>query len=245
MATTFWNGSTGDPNSDSNYTGNAPSDGDTMIVDGALSQQAITESFTYCINLALLVVKNFPADIGASGNPFTNFTADKMIILSTAGSANTGTTYIDPYDDLSSDHLDELIVNSDNLTDALVLSGTAGTNTTILRNAKGGITIDVTANLTNLIMSYRSNPGTDARVTIPISAGKTITSILVDAGILANSRAVTDAIQNGGSYTQSEEDVSGTLTVCDGTMIYNGTAQTDTRALGGTLTHNESRDEKT
>lgn len=247
--TTYWNGSTSVIDLDSNWTNGAPVDGagDTCIIDGELSSQAIDTDFTYPTDVAEWKVKNFTANIGNSGAGLANLSADKMVIYSDVGSS-TGTFYLQIQDPLTQGaSMDAITVNSDNQTDALVLTGDGTlTGLTELHVVKGGVDIGASCpTIVNLITSYRSNPKLDARISCPTST-KEITTIRMNGGIVQIARLNNSIYTEQGILTLDISALNNVgMELHGGTVIMNATSANVIHLHDGVLDCKRSRSVKT
>jgi len=243
--TQYWTSSDGNTNAGTSYSnGDLPGDGNRLIISGQYSNQDFTTQPTWSVDFNQIIIEDdYTGQIFSSGNEMINWTADEIIYK---GSATTKFYY-----QCNSSYgwdTDLFVVNCNNLTDALVISGDGLDTSDVsrLRIVRGGVTIAATMpTLAELEVSFRTSPSTDARVVISSGSSNTITFMEVAAGVVDNSRSTGTVVQSGGRLT-TKSDISTRFVQAGGNHYYNSTSTSPKfDIIGGTTDLTRSAGAKT
>lgn len=235
--TTYWTGAVStDYDTAGNWTNGIPAITDSVYVPASARCSIIPNSSQTLVSLELLDVhEGYRFDIGAPGNPL--IIAAKKVnyrglgTLHFQGSATLATG------DKDADASYVFIVDSDNLVDAVRISGD---NIDRVLVTKGHVTTSGSA-MGWLDISYRDNPLSDAIVV----ADKPVTIFVMTAGQVTSTAGHAQVHMSGGNYTFSG-GAWATMTMAGGKIIYNGTAGPVTiLLLGGVLDFRDNPNEIT
>lgn len=227
-------------------TGLIPETGDDVTFSGQFSNQSLIEGPIYedfKLN-NFRTESDYTGSIGGVGNNLA-LSATKVVIR------GTGKCYIIARNAEADSDIDIVIVNSNNLTDALTLDSDGTTNTVNrILVVKGGVTLSAgMGHIDFLETSFRNNATTDARVTV-VTSGQTIGEVHCAAGVIECDRLVTTGIQSAGRWTQTTKRID-SLQLTGGTHTYNvakgsgnAGAMGAVEIHGGTLDLTQTGDQK-
>ena len=237
MATPIWISNDGDWNNTASWsTGSVPVSTDTAVFDGVNSVVSVTGGLNQTgIDLANLQISpEYTGDIGLTGNPL-QLDTDAVI------HRGTGTLHYKGDGGVS-----QIRVDSTNLIDAAVLSGTASTWQVHVK--KGRVTCTDTMATSGSIFSIIAMSDKSI-VIIEKNGAELATGIIVNAGFVENNRGVSAAdsiiLVNGGTYVHEDGAVRN-LHVLGGVAEWNAN-ETLTSAIveAGLLDFTRSGNEKT
>jgi hypothetical protein len=212
MATTIWNNNGGVWDTDANWTGSHPADGDTAIFSSG-SQSVTTAPGTTDEDITLQIDRAFSGDFGSSG-------AEIVLRVNKCIHEGTGTLWLNS-DAGTNEFSDVVIINSTNTTNAATLGGDEIARIYV-RN--GNVTIS--GGLVHDFELYVVGSG--ANVTVAAGAGGTAATagaarglnLYQTAGIVTSNVVWDDAYVSGGVFTHDNAAISN-LTCMGGTCHLN------------------------
>lgn len=231
MAIHYWQGSTGNPNTSTNWSnGSVPVDGDTIIFLGPpLSNVAVTSSFSSEKHFALIdVAPGYTSNICMQGAEFSNVTADKISMR------GTGSFYLkSPNNVVSGNDFGEIIVNSANPADALIINGaTDGQPIELLKVRRGGVQLTSTHPLIDEMYVYwTTSISSDTRVLILDSDSHINTAYLYGGRVECHESINTIVHIYGGEWRQVDGAVE-EAHISGGKMLYESDENIDLLVLG-------------
>lgn len=228
MATTLWSGATdGDPSNNANWSGNAPANGDTAIIDsGSVDIDGVDMSG---VTPALIVIgPNYTGNIGTGTGDMWQINATKLVIAG-GGAAQ----YIDgTFGTLIVKRVGTGTQNlyyAGNVTLALFHKGTiqavSDTTTTMyvdaLDSTNANLTVDVlAATVTNMYLRYGN---------VDLTGAGTITTCYMDNGTLdVTAGTLVTLHQRAGTATWQTTNALTTAVIYGGTFDASGNVQAKT-----------------
>ena len=210
MAITAWNNLAGVWDTDANWSGSHPADGDTAIFRGG-SQSVTTPPGTTDEDINIYIENTFTGNLGSSGNEI-QVRCNKLI------HEGAGSLWFDS-DAGTNEFTDVLVVNSTNTTNAATLGGDEIARIVVM-NGK----VTISGSLTHDFELYVAGPG--ANVVVEANAGGTAGT----SGAAAELRLV----QSAGTVTSNVNWDS--AFVSGGTFNHDNAAITYLNCTGGTAT---------
>lgn len=221
--TLYWTSTDGNTRVGTSYsTGSIPGDGDRLVISGEYSNQDFLTQPQWSVDFNQIIVEDtYTGQIFSSGNPMINWTADEIIYK---GSASTSWYY--QCDSNYGWDTDLFVVNCNNLTDCLVLSGDGLDTSDIgrLRIVRGGVTVGATTpTIAEVEVGFRTNASTDARLVVSSGSSNTFTWMEIAGGVVENNRTTGTVVLSGGRLT-SKAAISSRFIQTGGNHLYNTTA---------------------
>ncbi len=228
MATTHFQGGTGDWGDNANWSGSEPVSTDTAIIDaGSVTVNAGLGNTA--VDLALLWISpGYTGNIGSSGGRL-EIAADLIVHL------GSGELWLKCADNSAGLSVDRMVICTANPSTVVNVSGDAGAldHVQVLR---GTVTMSERPN-TLLEVGYKTSKGSDANVTVAAGAGVTA-DVIQNGGTLTTNDEITTMNFFGGRWTHAT--ATDTLTevnlLAPGNCVFNANATITTCRVGNGAT---------